>query len=368
MNESQGPPFRAEHVGSLLRPFELRQAFRAYRAGELTDEAFRSVQDQAVLEAIALQERAGLEVVTDGEFRRGSYWSRFVERVDGLGIREARFEFRDDGRERQSFTAPHVEGVLRRKRAIATDEFAFLRRASSRTPKLTLPSPPTMHFWRGPAAIEPGVYPDADTLFVDLAEVYRAEISELAGLGLQYVQMDEVPLAMLCDAGVRDAVRARKEDPDALVSLYVRAINAALAARPAGVVAALHLCRGNLKGSWLSEGGYEPVAERIFDELAVDALLLEYDTQRAGGFEPLRFVPADKRVVLGLVSTKTATLESPDMLVRRIEQAAGYIGIDRLGLSPQCGFASTAAGNPLTQVDQEAKLRLVVDVARRVWG
>ncbi len=334
----------------------------------MTREAFAQVQDRAILEALALQERAGLRVVTDGEFRRGSYWSRFVDRVEGLGVREARFEFRDDRGRHQAFTAPHVEGKVARTCGISTDEFAFLNAKTEQTVKLTMPSPPTMHFWRGPDGLEKDAYPDPAAFLADLALVYQAEIAELARLGARYVQLDEVPLAMLCDPGVRAAVRERGEDPEALVATYVSAINAALAGRPPGLVAALHLCRGNFKGSYLSEGGYEAVAERIFSELRVDALLLEYDTARAGSFEPLRFVPRTTFAILGLVSTKTPSLEEPHALVRRIEEAARYVDVDRLGISPQCGFASTVAGNPLTLEDEEAKLGLVVEVARRVWG
>ena len=363
-----GPPFRAEHVGSLLRPPELRHGFRARRDGTIQAAELSALQDRAIEQAVALQERAGLQVVTDGEFRRGSYWSHFVERVDGLGVREAHFEFRDDSGGRKSFTAPHVEARLRRTRGISTNEFAFLRSMTARTIKLTLPSPPTMHFWRGPAGIEEGLYADVDALFADLAQVYRKEIAELGRMGACYVQLDEVPLAMLCDPDVRDAVRARGEDPDALISTYVRAINSALAGRPATLVAALHLCRGNFKGRYLSEGGYDAVAERIFGAIEVDAFLLEFDTPRAGGFAPLRFVPAGKRAILGLVSSKSPELESPEALMQRIDQASKAAPLDQLGLSPQCGFASTAGGNPLTIEDQEAKLRLVVEVAQRVWG
>ncbi len=363
-----GPPFRAEHVGSLLRPPELRRAFRAVGDGAIQAADFSAVQDRAIEQAVALQERAGLDVVTDGEFRRGSYWSQFVERVDGLGVRDADFEFRDDSGRRQAFTAPHVEARLQRTRGISTDEFAFLRSVTSRTIKLTLPSPPTMHFWRGPAGIEEGLYADLDALFADLAQVYRDEIAELGGMGAGYVQLDEVPLAMLCDPRVRDAVRARGEDPGALVSTYVRAINSALAARPAAMVTALHLCRGNFKASYLSEGGYEAVAEHIFGAIEVDAFLLEFDTERAGSFAPLRFVPKEKRAILGLVSSKSPELETPDALMQRIDQASKVAPLEQLGLSPQCGFASTAGGNPLTLEGQEAKLRLVVEVARRVWS
>ncbi len=362
-----GPPFRAEHVGSLLRPPALRHGFRARRNGTIQSADLSALQDRAILEAVALQERAGLQVVTDGEFRRGSYWSHFVERVDGLGVREAHFEFRDDSGGRQSFTAPYVEARLRRTRGISTDEFAFLRSTTARTIKLTLPSPPTMHFWRGPAGIEEGLYADVDALFADLAQVYRKEIAELGRMGACYVQLDEVPLAMLCDAEVREFARRRGQDPDRLVGAYIALINDALDERPPGMTVAMHLCRGNFKGRWLSQGSYQYVAGRLFNEIDVDAFFLEYDTPRAGDFQPLASVPHDKVVVLGLVSSKTPALESADELGRRIDEASRHLPLECLALSPQCGFASAVSGNPVTLDDEIAKLKLVVDTARQVW-
>ena len=361
------PPFRADHVGSLLRPAELKRAFRDHRDGRLADEPFRRVQDEAIRRVVRLQEDAGLRSITDGEFRRASYWAHFVAAVDGLEVREALFEFHDESGERMAFTAPYVRAPIARKRSISADEFRFLRSVTKQTPKITMPSPSTMHFWRGPAAIEPGAYGSRDAFFADLARVYREEIAELAALGATYLQMDEVALAMLCDPGVRAAVRARGEDADALVDRYVAAINAALEGRPAGVTVAMHVCRGNYKGKWMAAGGYESVAERVFSGVRVDALFLEFDSPRAGDFAPLRHVSKDKRVVLGLVSSKTPALEDQDDLRRRIDAAARYVPIERLGLSPQCGFASTAAGNPVTEDDEKRKLALVVEVARAVW-
>lgn len=365
---SMTPPFHADHVGSLLRPAELKEAFRKHRDGALPDDEFRRVQDDAIRRVVALQESVGLRSITDGEFRRPSYWAHFVAAVEGLTIKEALFHFHDAAGERMAFTAPHVCGRARRARPISADEFRFLRSVTRQTPKITMPSPSTMHFWRGPSGIEPGAYASAAEFFADLAAIYREEIAELASLGATYLQMDEVALAMLCDPDVGEAVRARGERPDDLVELYVGAINHSLESRPAGVTAAMHVCRGNYKGKWMAAGGYEAVAERVFGGANVDALFLEFDSPRAGDFAPLRFVSPDKRVVLGLVSSKIPALEDKSDLLRRIEAASRWVPTERLGLSPQCGFASTAAGNPLTEDDEKRKLARIVEVATEVWG
>ena len=362
------PPFRADHVGSLLRPGNLTQAFRAFHKGEIEADAFRATQDAAIADVVKLQEDVGLHAITDGEFRRGSYWSHFVERIDGLTVAPARFQFRDDHGDATEFTAPHVSAKLERRDGISTDEFRFLSQVTERTPKITMPSPPTMHFWRGRDGMEPGVYDTVAEFFADLAAVYRAEIAELAGLGARYIQLDEVPLAMLCDPDVAAALAAAGEDPEGLVDQYIAAINDALADRPPALTAALHLCRGNFKGRHLSAGGYEAIAERLFQEIDVDGFFLEYDTPRAGDFAPLRFVPAGKTVVLGLISSKTPELEPIDELRRRVDEAAQYLPLEQLCLSPQCGFASTVAGNPLSEADEIAKLRLVVETAAEIWA
>ncbi|MGH3565048.1 MAG: 5-methyltetrahydropteroyltriglutamate--homocysteine S-methyltransferase [Pseudonocardia sp.] len=360
--------FHAEHVGSLLRPPALRAAFRRRRDGLISESDFATVQDDAIRDAVALQEGAGLHAITDGEFRRSSYWAHFVTAVDGLDIAPALFEFTDAAGGRMAFTAPLVTGRLRRLRLISGDEFVFLCTATERTPKITMPSPSTMHFWRGPEAIEPGAYPSVEELFADLVVIYREEITELAQLGCTYVQLDEVALAMLCDPAVRETVRRRGEDPEVLVDLYLSAVSDVVADRPAGMVAAMHVCRGNYKGHWMAEGGYEPVAEKVFGRSGVDALFLEFDSPRAGDFAPLRYVGEDTRVVLGLVSSKDPRLESREDLLRRIEDASRYVSVERLGISPQCGFASTVAGNPVTEDDEKRKLALVVEVAQEVWG
>ncbi|MGH7865283.1 MAG: 5-methyltetrahydropteroyltriglutamate--homocysteine S-methyltransferase [Candidatus Binataceae bacterium] len=361
------PPFRADHVGSLLRPRELRHAFGEFSAGRLGATEIEAIQDRAIRDAVALQERVGLDSITDGEFRRASYWSHFIDAIDGLAVRESLFQFRGDDGSVQSFTAPHVERRIRRRYGASAAAFRFLQRTTTGTPKVTMPSPSTMHFWRGPQAIEPGTYDSVEEFFADLGRIYREEVGELTALGATWIQFDEVALATLCDPQVREAVRRRGEDPDHLITLYIGAINAALQGKPASVRCAMHLCRGNYKGRWLSQGGYDPVAQRLFTETAVDAFLLEYDSERAGDFEPLRFVPATKVAVLGLVSTKTAALQNKDQLKRRIDDAARILPLDQLAICTQCGFASTIGGNPVTPDDQERKLGLIVEVASEVW-
>ncbi|HEY1246761.1 MAG TPA: 5-methyltetrahydropteroyltriglutamate--homocysteine S-methyltransferase [Hyphomicrobiaceae bacterium] len=361
------PPFRADHVGSLLRPAPLRQAFRRYAQGEIDSAAFADVQDEAIRDAVRLQQDAGLEVVTDGEFRRSSYWGRFVERCNGFEIRPAIFKFRDDHGHEVDFTATYASGRLSRTQPLAADEFAYLRRVATVTPKITMPAPSTMHFYRCTDFADPKAYGDDEAFFADLSAVYRSEIADLAAAGCRYVQLDEVAIAMLCDPAIREKVAGAGQDPDGLVDLYIEAINDCLTGAPADMAVGIHMCRGNFRGRYLSEGSYESVAERFFAGANATHFLLEYDTTRAGDFRPLRFVPKDKGVVLGLVSTKTAALESLDDLRRRTGEAARFIDLDRAGIGPQCGFASTAAGNPLSEADERAKLRLLVEAAAAIW-
>jgi 5-methyltetrahydropteroyltriglutamate--homocysteine methyltransferase len=362
------PPFRADHIGSLLRPAALRQAFKAHAAHSLGDDAFRRIQDEAIRDVVKLQERCGLEVVTDGEFRRTSYWARFVSLTEGLEVREAAFRFRDDHGHESEFTAPHVVGRVRRNGDIAVDEFRFVREITRATPKITMPAPSTMHFWRGRQYADPGVYDDPRAFIVDLGRVYQEEIAALAAAGARYVQLDEVALAMLCDPAARDRVKSDGGDPEALVDLYVDAINEAVKDRPAGMVIGVHMCRGNYKGKYLSEGGYDSIAEKLFQRAEVNHFLLEYDTPRAGDFAPLRLVPPNKGVVIGLVSSKSPDLEPLDLLRRRVDEATKYIDADRLAISPQCGFASTIGGNPVTEADEAAKLARCVEAARAIWA
>jgi 5-methyltetrahydropteroyltriglutamate--homocysteine methyltransferase len=350
-----------------LRPEDLKKAFREFGAGKISPEQFQEIQDRAITNVVALQESIGLQSITDGEFRRASYWAHFVDAVEGFAVKEALFHFRDEAGAIMNFSCPHTAGRLRRRRGISTEEFKYLRGVTGRTPKITMPSPSTMHFWRGRAGLEPAEYQDIEVFFADLSRVYREEIAALAELGARYIQLDEVPLAMLCDPQVRETVQSRGEDCERLVDSYIAAINSALVGRPAGVTAVMHLCRGNYKGKWMSEGGYESVAERLFATAGVDAFFLEYDSPRAGDFTPLRFLPANKMAVLGLISTKTPQLEMKDAIKRRVEEATRFVALDRLGISPQCGFASTVGGNPVTEDDEKRKLELLVEMAGEIW-
>ncbi len=365
---SQTPLFRADHVGSLLRPLELRQAFKLQRQGDIDATEFKSIQDQVIKNVIKLQEEAGLQSITDGEFRRISYWGHFVDLVDGLSTGKSLYTFHDGEGNETEFLAPQVTAPLKRSQPISGDEYDFVKANTHRTPKVTLPSPPTMHFWRGDETIGPDTYDSVDAYFDDLAHIFRQEIADLGSRGCTYIQIDEVPLAMLSAAEVRDQVSVGGGEPEALIDRYIKLINDSVADRPDEMTVATHLCRGNFKGRWLSEGSYEHVAERLFNDLNVDTFFLEYDTPRAGDFQPLRFVPSDKSVVLGLISSKTTELEDIEMLQRRVDEAAQFIDANQLGISPQCGFASTVGGNPVTIDDERRKLALVVEAANKIWG
>ncbi len=360
-----GPPFRAEHVGSLLRPPELKAAYRGFSEQRIDAGELERILAKSIGDAIRLQEQAGMQAITDGEFRRGSWFLGFVDAVGGLSTKPSLFNF---GGAHGAWECPYAHGPVRRKRGIATEEFAFVRARTRGTPKITLPTPSALLFWRGRDAADPAVYPSLDRLHSDLVDVYRAELKALADLGCTYVQLDEVPLAMLCDPKLRDTVTAHGQSATALIELYVDLINAVIDKRPPGLTVALHLCRGNYKGQWMAEGGYMPVAERLFGGAKVDAFFLEYDSERAGDFAPLGMVRDDAAVILGLISTKSAASPSADTLVKRIEAAAKFVPLDRLGESPQCGFASSVGGNPITVEDEKRKLALVSEVARRVWG
>lgn len=361
------PPFRADHVGSLLRPPALKLAFRRHAAKEIGDAEFAGIMDQCIRDVVALQEEVGLQVVTDGEFRRGSYWGRFVDRIEGVEIKPASFKFRNDQGHEVEFTAPYANAKIGRRQPLALDEYQFLNGVTKVTGKITLPAPSTMHFYRCNDFADKAVYRDVDTFFADLATIFKQEIVELAKAGCRYIQLDEVAVALLCDPGIRDVIAKSGMQPDALVDLYIDSINQAVVECPSEIVVGVHMCRGNFKGHYLGAGGYESVAERFFANTKVNHFLLEYDTPRAGDFAPLRFVPKGKGVVLGLISSKTPILESIDRLKARTLEATRYIDLDRLAISPQCGFASTVAGNPLTEADQRAKLALVARAARDIW-
>jgi 5-methyltetrahydropteroyltriglutamate--homocysteine methyltransferase len=361
------PPFRAEHIGSLLRPRELKDAFGARAKGELKEDAFRAILERCILEAIGLQEDAGLQSITDGEFRRVAWSTGFIRALEGLADRQSVFEFHDDAGNTTRWDTCYAVARLRRPRPITLDEFDFVRRHTNRTPKVTMPAPSFLHFFRLGECADPTVYPDIDEFWTDLVRIYQEELAELGRAGASYVQFDEVPQAMLCDENVRDKVRAHGADPARLLARYIDAVNRIVAARPPGMTIGMHLCRGNLRGRWMAAGGYEAIAERLFNDLNVDGFFLEYDSSRAGDFAPLRFMPKNKFVRLGLVSSKSPALENKDALKRRIDEAAAFAPLENLGISPQCGFASTVGGNPLTEDDERAKLRLVADVAREIW-
>src|SRR2546421_2753162 len=304
-------PHRADHIGSLLRPKKLREGFRAHSERKLGDAELRAAQDEAIQDVVRLQEDCGLQVVTDGEFRRISYWEKFVRLTAGLEVRNAVFKFHDQQGHESDFTAPYAHSKVSRSAPITLDELRFVKQHSDRMGKITMPAPSTMHFYRFTDWGERSAYRDAAAFFADLGQVYQAEIAELAAAGCRYVQLDEVAVAILCDPAARERVKAAGQDPDQLVELYIDAINAAVANRPYGMTIGVHVCRGNYKGMYLAEGGYDSVAEKFFNRANVDHFLLEFDTPRAGGFAPLRFVPADKGVVLGLVSSKTPRLAKP---------------------------------------------------------
>jgi 5-methyltetrahydropteroyltriglutamate--homocysteine methyltransferase len=336
--------------------------------GQLSAAALRAEEDRHIRDAIRLQEDVGLEAVTDGEYRRGIFFGHFGAAVSGFTEMEAEMSFRDAGGAPLRYRAAVVTDRLVRQRGIATDEFRFVREHTRRTPKVTLPSPSSQHFNRWRQGVSERAYPDLEEFFADVTAIYRAELADLGALGATYVQLDDVPLGLLCDPQHRAAFAAKGYDAAAMLDRYIALVNAVIAGRPPGITVGVHVCRGNNQGKWLAEGAYDYVAARAFAGLEVDAFFLEYDSPRAGGFEPLRHVAPGRSVVLGLVSTKTPALEDADEISRRIDAAARFVPLERLALSPQCGFASTAPGNPLTPAEQRRKLELVVDVARRVWG
>jgi 5-methyltetrahydropteroyltriglutamate--homocysteine methyltransferase len=367
------PPFRADHVGSLLRPPELLQAREARARGVLDADALRRVEDEAIQAAVRMQEDVGLKAATDGEFRRTSWHMDFIYQLDGIGTADDKVKVRfhnEQGDIEFMAAALHVDGRVGLSRTIFGDAFRFLQETvSSATPKLTIPSPSMIHYRGGRAAIDDVVYPEIDAFWADVVAAYREQVRSLAELGCTYLQFDDTSLAYLNDPEQRRYVASIGGDPDRQHLEYIRHINEALAERPEGMRVTTHMCRGNFRSSWVAEGGYDFVAEALFNELDVDGYFMEWDDERSGGFEPLRLLPkGDKRVVLGLVTTKRGELEAKDDLKRRIEEASRYAPIEQLCLSPQCGFSSTVEGNVLGYDEQVAKLRLVAEVADEVWG
>ncbi len=362
------PPFRADHVGSLLRPAALKQARARRDCGEIDAAELKAIEDRAIEAAIRKQEAVGLHSVTDGEFRRAFWNYDFLGALDGVEayLGERKIKFQGPQPKPMMLRVIGKLGSFRGHPMI--EHFKFVQAHAKVTPKMTIPSPSSLHFRYGRDAVPPSIYPGMEDFYRDLGEAYRKAVRAFADAGCRYLQLDEVNFTYLCDAALRKQVSERGDDPEQLPHIYARMINAAVADVPADMTIAMHLCRGNFQSTFVARGGYEPVAEILFNEINVDAYFMEYDTERAGGFEPLRFVPKEKTVVLGLVTSKSGRLESKDELKRRIDEAARFVGIEQLCLSPQCGFASTEEGNLLAEDEQWAKLAMIVELADEVWG
>ncbi len=369
MTQRTAPPFRADHVGSLLRPVELHEARAKANRGEMSAEALRALQDKHIREAVAKQESVGMQVVTDGEFRRDWWHIDFIHGFDGVEL--AAGDAYGDAKFKNTEEQPPfmmVKGKIRRTKPSMLEHFKFLKSVAKRTPKFTMPSPAMLHA-RGDRASLKKTYPDLDEFWADLTRAYREEIADLYKAGCRYLQIDDTTIAMWGDPKVQEQFRKLGDDPKRDAAMYADAVNAAIRDVPDDMTVAIHTCRGNFKSTWLASGAYADfVAERVFTGLDVDAFFLEYDTERAGGFEPLRYVPKGKTVVLGLVSSKVPELEMKDELKRRIDAAAKYVPLENLCLSPQCGFSSTHHGNKLSADDQWRKLGLVLEVSKSVWG
>jgi len=368
-------PFRADHVGSLLRPPELLRAREQQQKGEISAAKLREVEDRSIRGVAKLQEDVGLRAITDGEYRRTIWHADFLRQFSGVTVKEGvadqyvtrKFKAGDQEIARTP-TRFEISDRLERRRAIETDNFKYLKSVTQRTAKQCIPSPTILHMRGGRGAIDKQAYPDMEKFYDDLARVYREEIHGLAEAGCTYVQLDDPNMAYLCDEKMREGVRQIGEDPNQLPRTYAKLINDCIKDRPANMTVCMHICRGNFRSAWAAEGGYDPVAEILFNEFKLDGFFLEYDSPRAGSFAPLRFVPKDKKIVLGLVTTKSGAMESADDLKRRIDEAAHYVSLDQLALSPQCGFSSVVFGNNITVDAEIAKLSLVVQVAREIWG
>jgi 5-methyltetrahydropteroyltriglutamate--homocysteine methyltransferase len=364
------PPFHADHVGSLLRPPKLIAARKAFETGAFPRAELRGLEDEAIDEAIAMQERVGLKSVTDGEMRRLTWRDGFFESVDGFSTERvaSSFVFTEfSGEKRPGIPVPRVAGILQRRKPITADDFSYLAKRTTRMAKATLPSPSVNHFFAGDATFVGSPYADRRAYLADVAAIYRQELADLAAAGCNYLQMDEVALAIICDPMNRKTVQDRGENPDQLIRDYVGTINDAIRDRPAGMSVCVHMCKGN-GGLGQGSGGYEPVADVLFNELNVDGYLMEFDTERAGSFAPLALVPKGKMVLLGMVSTKLRELEDADYLKRRVEAASRHIDVRQLGICPQCGFASSFLTDRFTFDDQERKLAHLVKVADEIWG
>jgi 5-methyltetrahydropteroyltriglutamate--homocysteine methyltransferase len=372
MSERTKPPFRADHVGSLLRPERLLRARDDHAAGRIDAEELRGIEDEAIREAVKQQEDVGLRSATDGEFRRASWHMDFIYQLDGITKEPGNITVKfhnDQGDIEWTPAALHIDGKLGVSKTIFGDAFSFLQQTvTSAVPKLTIPSPSMVHYRGGKAAVDPAIYPDLDSFWADLTAAYAEEVRRLGELGCTYLQFDDTSLAYMNDPHQREYIASIGGDPERQHVEYIHHINEALAHRPEGMSVTTHMCRGNFRSSWAASGSYDFVAEALFNELEVDGYFMEWDDERSGSFEPLRLVPKGKQVVLGLVTTKRGELEDKDAIKRRIEEASQFVDVDQLCLSPQCGFSSTVEGNELS-IDQElAKLRLIVEVAEEVWG
>src|SRR3954449_13505165 len=372
MTDASGPPFRADHVGSLLRPQHLLDARAQHAAGDIDDAELRGIEDEAIADVVRLQRDVGLRTATDGEFRRGTWHMDFIYAIDGISKVTGEnivVHFRNaDGSLDFTPAGLHVDGPLSIDRPIFGEDFGYLQSvvAPGQTAKLTIPSPSMVHYRGGPAAIDPAVYPDEDAFWDALSTAYAQQVRGIAAQGCTYLQFDDTSLAYLNDPAQRAELAEQGRDAEHQHERYIRQINKALAGRPEGLTVTTHLCRGNFRSSWAAEGGYDFVAEALFGGLEVDGFFLEYDDARSGGFEPLRFVPPGKQVVLGLVTTKRGELEDKDTLKRRVDEASRYVPLEQLCLSPQCGFSSTVEGNTLDVSQEVAKLELIVETAREI--
>ncbi len=372
MPRRTSPPFRADHVGSLLRPPRLHQAREDLAAGRIAADDLRAVEDVEITRAVRMQEEVGLQSATDGEFRRATWHMDFIYQIGGISKAPGHLAVKftnPSGTIEWTPAALHVASKVQMDRTIFGKDFTYLKsQVSTAVPKQTIPSPNMVHYRGGPAMLDPEVYPDIEEFWADLAAAYADEVQRLSGLGCTYLQFDDTSLAYLNDPAQRAEIAGRGEDAEHMHLRYIKQINDAVKDKPADMAITTHLCRGNFRSSWAASGGYDFVAEALFSELAVDGFFLEYDDERSGGFEPLRFMPKGKMVVLGLVTTKRPELESKDELKRRIDEAAKFVPLDQICLSGQCGFSSTVEGNALTYDEQVAKLRLIVETARDVWG
>jgi methionine synthase II (cobalamin-independent) len=370
MTQRTAPPFRADHVGSLLRTPALKAAREQRARGEIGGEASKAIEDREIAGVIAKQEAAGLQSITDGEYRRISWNIDFLERLDNVEsyAGERKIKFQTSGRQPRQVLLRLTGKLGGYTPHPMIEHFQFLRAHTTRTPKMTIPSPSSLHFRYGRDAVPAALYPAMEDFYRDLGESYRKVVRAFADAGCRYLQLDEVNLAYLCDPALRQIISGRGEEPARLPAAYAGMINAAIADIPSGMTITMHLCRGDFRSNFVATGGYEPVAELLFNTINVHGYFMEYDTARAGGFEPLRFVPKGKTVVLGLLTTKTGTLEDKDAIKRRIDEATMFTGLDQLCLSPQCGFASTEEGNVLAEDQQWAKLRMIVEIAQEVWG